>query len=148
MPYNIPILSKRHTFSEPTIYVNQNKKDTILGAKMTYRNILEKLRLAFPQPVSNTMHDSYFVHSMTRALDQVDALKTHLPMLDSIVTADFEAAKKTELPETISSVEEVTTDLVSYLRGMTIFGHPRTQQNVIGPHDNSESNRGTPCFFA
>jgi glutamate/tyrosine decarboxylase-like PLP-dependent enzyme len=100
---------------------------------MTYRNILEKIKLAFPQPVSNTIHDSYFVHSMMRALDQVDALKTHLPMLDSIVTADFEAAKKTELPETISSVEEVTTNLVSYLRGMTIFGHPRTQQNVIGP---------------
>ena len=33
----------------------------------------------------------------------------------------------------MSSVEEVTADLVSYLRGMTIFGHPRTQQNVIPP---------------
>ena len=33
----------------------------------------------------------------------------------------------------MSSVEQVTTDLVSYLRGMTIFGHPHTQQNVIPP---------------
>ena len=100
---------------------------------MTYRNILEKIRLAFPQPVSNTIHDSYFIHSMMRALDQVDHLKTHLPFLGSIVPVDFEEARKTELPDTMSSVEEVTTDLVSYLQGMTIFGHPRTQQNVIAP---------------
>ena len=100
---------------------------------MTHRDILEKLRLAFPQPVSDTIHDSYFVHSMMRALDQVDALKTHLPFLGSIVHGDFEAAKQTTLPDTMSSVEEVTKELVSYLEGMTIFGHPRTQQNVIAP---------------
>ncbi len=100
---------------------------------MTYRNILEKIRLAFPQPVSDTIHDSYFVHSMMRALDQVDALKTHLPFLGSIIHGDFDAAKQTKLPDTMSSVEAVTKDLVSYLEGMTIFGHPRTQQNVIAP---------------
>ncbi len=100
---------------------------------MTYRTILEKIRLAFPQPISNTIHDSYFIHSMMRALDQVDDLKTHLPFLGSIVNADFEAARKTQLPDSVSSVEEVTTDLVSYLQGMTIFGHPRTQQNVVCP---------------
>ena len=37
---------------------------------MTYRDILEKIRLAFPQPVSHPIHDSYFVHSIMRALDQ------------------------------------------------------------------------------
>lgn len=100
---------------------------------MPYRNILEKIRLAFPQPVSDPIHDSYFVHSIMRALDQVDALKTHLPMLGSIIPENFEAARQTTLPDTMSSVEDVTADLVSYLRGMTIFGHPRTQQNVIPP---------------
>src|SRR5205823_1125284 len=30
-------------------------------------------------------------------------------------------------------VEDVTTELVGYLKGMTIFGHPRTQQNVTPP---------------
>ena len=68
-----------------------------------------------------------------RALDQVDALKTHLPMLGSIVPGDFEKARQTTLPDAMSSVENVTADLVGYLRGMTIFGHPRTQQNVIAP---------------
>ena len=100
---------------------------------MNYRDILEKIRLAFPQPVSDPIHDSYFVHSIMRALDQVDALKTHLPMLGSIVPGNFEAARQTPLPDTMSSVEDVTADLVSYLRGMSIFGHPRTQQNVIPP---------------
>ena len=83
---------------------------------------------------------------MMRALDQVDTLKTHLPFLGCMVTGDFEAAKKTVLPEDISTVEDVTTDLVSYLQGMTIFGHPRTQQNVIAPTTIPESNRGTPRF--
>lgn len=100
---------------------------------MTYRDTLETIRRAFPQPVSDPIHDSYFVHSIMRALDQVDALKTHLPMLGDIVHGNFEAARQTTLPDTMSSVEDVTADLVSYLRGMTIFGHPRTQQNVIPP---------------
>ena len=100
---------------------------------MAYRDILEKIRLAFPQPVSDPIHDSYFVHSIMRALDQVDALKSHLPMLGDVVPGDFEKARGAVLPDTMSSVEDVTADLVSYLQGMTIFGHPRTQQNVIPP---------------
>ena len=100
---------------------------------MTYRDILKDIRLAFPQPVADPIHNSYFVHSIMRALNQVDELKTHLPMLSSVIPADFEAARQTTLPETMSSIEAVTTDLVGYLRGMTIFGHPRTQQNVIAP---------------
>jgi len=98
-----------------------------------YRDILTQVRLAFPQPVSDRIHDSYFVHSMMRALDQVDGLKTQLPILGSVAPGDFEAAKNVKLPSQMSSVEEVTSDLVGYLRGMTIFGHPRTQQNVVPP---------------
>ncbi|MDE2927254.1 MAG: pyridoxal-dependent decarboxylase [Acidobacteriota bacterium] len=98
-----------------------------------YRHILKEVRLAFPQPVSDPIHDSYFVHSIMRALDQVDALKTRLPILGSVVPGDFEAARKAELRARTASVEAVTSDLVGYLRGMTIFGHPRTQQNVVPP---------------
>ena len=98
-----------------------------------YRDILDKVRLAFPQPVSDPIHDSYFVHSIMRALDQVDALKTELPILGELAAGDFEAARKAVLPPDTSSVEAVTSDLVGYLRGMTIFGHPRTQQNVVPP---------------
>ena len=100
---------------------------------VNYRDILQNIRLAFPQPTSDPIHDSYFVHSIMRALDQVDALKTHLPMLGNVVPGDFEKARQTALPDAMSSVEDVTAELIGYLRGMTIFGHPRTQQNVIPP---------------
>ncbi len=100
---------------------------------MTYRDSLEKIRLAFPQPISDPIHDSYFVHSIMRALDRVDALKTHLPILGSVVHGDFEKARHTTLPDAMSSVEDVAAELVNYLRGMTVFGHPCTQQNVIAP---------------
>jgi len=98
-----------------------------------YRDILDEVRLAFPQPVSNPIHDSYFIHSIMRALDQVDALKGELPILGELTAGDFEAARTAVLAEGTSSVEAVTADLVGYLRGMTLFGHPRTQQNVIPP---------------
>ena len=98
-----------------------------------YRHILKEVRLAFPQPVSDPIHDSYFGHSIMRALDQVDALKTRLPILGSVVPGDFDAARKAKLRARTASVEAVTSDLVGYLRGMTIFGHPRTQQNVVPP---------------
>ena len=100
---------------------------------VNYRDILQNIRLAFPQPTSDPIHDSYFVHSIMRALDQVDALKTHLPMLGHVVPGNFEEARETALPDAMSSVEDVTAELIGYLRGMTIFGHPRTQQNVIPP---------------
>ncbi len=98
-----------------------------------YRDILDQVRLAFPQPVSDPIHDSYFVHSIMRALDQVDALKTELPILGARTAGDFEAARTAVLPPGPSSVEAVTADLVGYLQGMTLFGHPRTQQNVVPP---------------
>jgi glutamate/tyrosine decarboxylase-like PLP-dependent enzyme len=96
-----------------------------------YRDMLNKVRLAFPQPVSDRVHDSYFVHSIMRALDLVDEMKSELPILGSIQPTDFEAGRQAELRAQPASLEEVTAELVGYLKGMTIFGHPRTQKNVI-----------------
>jgi glutamate/tyrosine decarboxylase-like PLP-dependent enzyme len=96
-----------------------------------YRALLQQVRLAFPQPVSDRVHDSYFVHSIMRALDLVDGLKSELPLLGRPVAPDYEKARKATLREQPASIEEVTAELVPYLEGMTIFGHPRTQQNVI-----------------
>jgi L-2,4-diaminobutyrate decarboxylase len=98
-----------------------------------YRDILNKIRLAFPQPVSDRVHDSYFVHSILRALDQVDALKSELPLLGTNQPIDYEAGRHSRLRPTSASVEDVTRELVGYLEGMTIFGHPRSQQNVVCP---------------
>jgi glutamate/tyrosine decarboxylase-like PLP-dependent enzyme len=98
-----------------------------------YRELLARARLAFPQPVSDRVHDSYFVHSIMRALDRVDEMKSELPVLGKAVPADYAAGRRASLREGPATVEEVSDELVRYLEGMTIFGHPRTQQNVVPP---------------
>jgi glutamate/tyrosine decarboxylase-like PLP-dependent enzyme len=98
-----------------------------------YRDVLQRIRQSFPQPISDRVHDSYFVHSIMRALDQVDALKGELPLLGKTTQVDYAAGRRAELNERCASVEEVTAELVHYLEGMTLFGHPRTQQNVVPP---------------
>jgi L-2,4-diaminobutyrate decarboxylase len=85
-----------------------------------YRRVLDKIRLAFPQPVSNRVHDSYFVHSILGALDAVDDLKSELPILGKLTPADYPAAARAQLDDQPRSLE-----------GMTVYGHPRAQQNVI-----------------
>jgi hypothetical protein len=46
-----------------------------------YRQLLKTLRRQFPQPVSDPVHDAYFVFTILRALDQVDALKSRLGII-------------------------------------------------------------------
>ncbi len=98
-----------------------------------YREKLARVRLAFPQPISDRVHDSYFVHSIMRALDLVDGLKSELPVLGPRQALDYTAARQVRLPDGSSTVEEVTANLVDYFKGLTIWGHPRTQQNVVPP---------------
>lgn len=82
---------------------------------MSYRNLLEKIHLTFPQPVSDAIHNSYFVHLIMRALDQADELKTDLPMLGETVDGDFDKAKEATVPGNMATIEKVTEDLVRYL---------------------------------
>jgi glutamate/tyrosine decarboxylase-like PLP-dependent enzyme len=98
-----------------------------------YREKLDKIRLAFPQPVSDRVHDSYFVHSIMRALDLVDSLKSEVPVLGQREPLDYGAAQAARLPDRSATVEDVTADLVDYFKGLTIWGHPRTQINVVPP---------------
>lgn len=96
-----------------------------------YQHLLGKLRSAFPSPVSDPVHDGYVVFSLLRALDQVDALKTQAPILGSPAEPDFDGAQAARLEPTGRTVEEVVPELVRCLRGMMIWGHPRSQVNVI-----------------
>ena len=97
----------------------------------SYKDIVSQLRTAFPAPVSDRLHDAYFVFSFLRALDQVDALKSAAPMLGTPVTLDYAAARQQRMAEAPSTLEAVTSDLVHYLSGMFIWGHPRAQINVV-----------------
>jgi len=98
-----------------------------------YHQILEGLRQAFPQPVSDRMHDAYFVFSFLRALDQVDALKSVRPLLGQQVELDYETAKTRRMEDDPVSLEEVTGKLVEHLSGLFIWGHPHAQINVVPP---------------
>ncbi len=96
-----------------------------------YHELLETLRKAFPQPVSDPVHDGYVVFSMLRALDQVDALKSQAPMLGSPIEPDYSAARCAQIDLQGRTLEAVIPELVSYLQGMFIWGHPRSQINVV-----------------
>ncbi|MDA1212626.1 MAG: pyridoxal-dependent decarboxylase, partial [Planctomycetota bacterium] len=96
-----------------------------------YEAILNTLRQAFPQPVSDRVHDAYFVFSFLRALDQVDALKSVTPLLGTQRDLDYETARTRLMSDSPQHLETVVADLVKHLEGMFIFGHPKSQINVV-----------------
>jgi len=98
-----------------------------------WQSHLQQLRQAFPQPVSDRVHDAYFVYSIMRALDLVDDMKSVTPVLGQPAPLDFTAARQTAMRDAPQSIEEVTRQLVDHLSGCFIWGHPRAQINVIPP---------------
>jgi hypothetical protein len=85
------------------------------------------LRQAFPRPESDRVHDAYFVFSILRALDRVDAMKSKTPILGEPAPLDYERARSARVARTLSSVEDVTAELTSHFEGLPVFGHPRAQ---------------------
>ncbi len=98
-----------------------------------YRVLLETLRQGFPQPVSDRVHDAYFVFSIMQALDKVDDMKSELPLLGEPTELDYESARRQEIGPSSASVEDVSRELVRHFAGLPIFSHPRTQVNVVPP---------------
>ena len=98
-----------------------------------YRERLIRMRDAFPAPVSDRKHDAYFVFSIMRALDRIDAMKSQVPLLGRPRALDYDAAGQAALAEEGRSVEAVAQMLVDRLEGLPIWGHPRTQINVVPP---------------
>ena len=100
-----------------------------------YRDLLTKVRLAFPQPVSDRVHDSYFFHSIMRALDQVDGMKSQLPFLGRITPIDYQAGQQAHLYEQPQPLEDVAADLVSHLAGPDGRPHLRAWAQTCGLKD-------------
>src|SRR5262245_6578013 len=96
-----------------------------------YQDLVAHLRQSFPQPVSDRVHDAYFVFSFMRALDQLDAMKSVSPVLGEPAQLDYDAARAQRIDLEPQSLEQVTQTLVEHLSGMFIFGHPRAQINVV-----------------
>ncbi len=98
-----------------------------------YLDLVTALRQGFPQPVSDRVHDAYFVFSFLRALDQLDGMKSVSPLLGKSVALDYGAARQSRVDDDPVTLEHVTQTLVEHLSGMFIWGHPRAQINVIPP---------------
>lgn len=96
-----------------------------------YRRLLDQIRLSFPQPVSDRIHDAYFVFSILRALDQIDGMKSEVPILGQPRPLDYEQSRLARIADEPSTVEAVTTELVRQFEGLPIWGHPRAQMNVV-----------------
>jgi glutamate/tyrosine decarboxylase-like PLP-dependent enzyme len=96
-----------------------------------YRQLLDSLRRGFPQPVSDPVHDAYFVFTISRALAQVDGLKSQTPMLGPPDWPDFVSARRHKVETAGRPLESVVGDLVEHLKGMFIWGHPQSQINVV-----------------
>ena len=98
-----------------------------------YVSLLEEIREAFPQPVSDRMHDAYFVFSILRALDQIDDMKSEVPLLGTLQDVNYADLADSRLAVENSSVEEVSRELVRTFEGLPIWGHPCSQINVVPP---------------
>ena len=107
-----------------------------------YQQRLATLREAFPTPVSDPVHDGYVVFSLLRTLDRVDALKSQAPILGTPREPDYAAAAQATLADQSQPLEAVIPQLVHVLDGMLIFGHPRSQVNVVA-HPSIASIIGT-----
>ena len=69
--------------------------------------------------------------SILRALDQIDTMKSEIPLLGRGRPLDYAAARAARIPETTGTVEDVATELVRQFEGLPIWGHPRAQMNVV-----------------
>lgn len=58
------------------------------------RNMLEQIRMAFPQPVSDRVHDFYFVHSIMKAVEAVDAMKSERYILGERGELNYHTARQ------------------------------------------------------
>jgi L-2,4-diaminobutyrate decarboxylase len=97
------------------------------------KEVLDRIRLAFPVPVSDPVHDAYFVQTVAKALDGMDKLKTSRPYLGERKPLDYGKARQVSIPDGMSTIEETVTELTGYLNGLTIWGHPLAQENVVPP---------------
>lgn len=99
----------------------------------TYEELIVTIRDFFPTPVSNRVKDAYFLQLINQSLQNIDQLKTSRPFWGEKQVIDYEAVKDSKVPESISTLEDVISELSSYFNGRLNPGHPKVQQNVHPP---------------
>ncbi|MGR8935831.1 MAG: pyridoxal-dependent decarboxylase, partial [Gammaproteobacteria bacterium] len=98
-----------------------------------YAELLDTVRNFFPAPVSDAERDAYLVQSINQGLHAIDALKTQRPYLGRRLPLDYESARRAELADNASNVEQTIAEMADYLDGLMIWSHPHSQANVSPP---------------
>lgn len=102
-------------------------------APSTYEGLLPAIRDGFPAPTSDPERDARFVDVVSQGLERLDALKTQRPYLGERTALDYTAARAAAVPERMTPPDEAIAQVATYLEGLYVWGHPRTQENVIPP---------------
>jgi glutamate/tyrosine decarboxylase-like PLP-dependent enzyme len=101
---------------------------------MNYVDIVTKLREAFPAPTLDPRQDAWLVQTINQAIVDTTRLKNQSPILTVRKPRDYSEAREARMAvEPNIDVSQITARLTEYLEGLTIWGHPLTQENVVPP---------------
>ena len=101
---------------------------------MNYIELVHSLREAFPAPTLDRRQDAWLIHTITQAIDGTTRLKNQSPILTVRTPEDYTKARQARIAtEPNTDIQEITRKITSYLEGLTIWGHPLTQENVVPP---------------
>lgn len=101
---------------------------------MNYLELVAALREAFPAPTIDRRQDAWLVHTITQAIDGTTRLKNQSPILTVKTPGDYSHARDARVAtEPNLDIHEITRKITSYMEGLTIWGHPLTQENVVPP---------------
>lgn len=101
---------------------------------MNYLELVQSLREAFPAPTLDRRQDAWLVHTITQAINGTTRLKNQSPILTVRTPGNYVHANQARIAtEPNLDVLEITSKITSYMEGLTIWGHPLTQENVVPP---------------
>jgi glutamate/tyrosine decarboxylase-like PLP-dependent enzyme len=101
---------------------------------MNYVELVSSLRDAFPAPTRDPRQDAWLVQTINQAISDTTKLKNQSPILTLRTPKDYAEARKARMAlDAHIDVPDITAKLTEYLEGLTIWGHPLTQENVVPP---------------
>lgn len=101
---------------------------------MDFRNLVESLRECFPAPTLDRRQDAWLVQSIGRAIDLTTKLKNQSPLLTVNTPGHYENVRKARIADAPQTdIHEISKLIAAHLEGLTIWGHPLTQENVVPP---------------
>ncbi|MFM7132527.1 MAG: aspartate aminotransferase family protein, partial [bacterium] len=101
---------------------------------MNYLELVEAIREAFPAPMVDRRQDAWLVHCITQAIAGTTNLKNQSPLLNVRSPGSYEHVRESRIDtDPQLDLHAITREISSYLEGLTIWGHPLTQENVVPP---------------